>query len=67
MGEVYRAVDTFDGRSVAIKVLPATADQHHADRLRREAQVVARLADPHIVQVRDTGNDATATAASTSP
>ena len=57
MGEVYRAVDTTDGQAVAVKVLPATADQHHADRLRREALVVARLADPHIVGVLDAGDD----------
>lgn len=56
MGEVYRAVDTSDGRAVAVKVLPASADQHHADRLRREAAVVASLADPHIVEVLDTGD-----------
>jgi WD40 repeat protein len=57
MGEVYRAVDTADGEQVAIKVLPASAGQHHADRLRREAQVVSGLADPHIVNVLDTGSD----------
>jgi WD40 repeat protein len=56
MGEVYRAIDTSDGQAVAVKVLPADADQHHADRMRREAQVVAGLADPHIVGVIDTGN-----------
>jgi WD40 repeat protein/serine/threonine protein kinase len=55
MGEVYRAVDTSDGQAVAVKVLPASADQHHADRLRREAQVVAGLSDPHIVEVLDSG------------
>ena len=57
MGEVYRAVDTVAGRDVAVKVLPASADQHHADRLRREAKVMARLTDPHIVTVLDTGSD----------
>lgn len=56
MGEVYRAVDTSDGQAVAVKVLPASADQHHADRLRREARIVAGLADPHIVEVLDTGD-----------
>lgn len=57
MGEVYRAVDTTDGRAVAVKVLPATADGHHADRLRREARVVSHLSDPHIVEVLDAGSD----------
>ena len=55
MGEVYRAVDTADGQAVAVKVLPASADRHHADRLRREAQIVAGLTDPHIVAVLDAG------------
>ncbi|WP_133902058.1 protein kinase domain-containing protein [Actinophytocola oryzae] len=59
MGEVYRAVDTSNGRTVAVKLLPASADQHHADRLRREAQVVAGLSDPHIVPVLDSGSDTT--------
>jgi len=57
MGEVYRAVDTADGRVVAVKVLPAAADRHHADRMRREARVVADLAGPHIVELLDAGDD----------
>ena len=57
MGEVYRAVDTTDDRAVAIKLLPAAADRHHADRLRREASIAARLTDPHIVEVTDAGTD----------
>ncbi len=59
MGEVYRAVDTVGDRAVAIKLLPATADRHHADRLRREAEIAAGLTDPHIVQVLDAGTDDT--------
>jgi WD40 repeat protein len=57
MGEVYRAVDTVGDQAVAIKVLPAAAGQHHADRLRREAQLAASLHDPHIVEILDTGTD----------
>jgi WD40 repeat protein/serine/threonine protein kinase len=57
MGEVYRAVDTVGDEAVAIKVLPAAAGQHHADRLRREAGIAASLHDPHIVEVLDTGTD----------
>jgi WD40 repeat protein len=57
MGEVHRAVDTADGRVVAVKLLPANADARHADRLRREAKVVSGLSDPHIVDVLDAGND----------
>ncbi|MBB3663565.1 serine/threonine protein kinase/WD40 repeat protein [Prauserella sediminis] len=57
MGEVYRAVDTVTDRPVALKLLAASADEHHAARLRREAQLAARLADPHIVEVYGTGAD----------
>ncbi|MFI7672816.1 protein kinase [Actinophytocola sp. NPDC049390] len=57
MGEVYRAIDTADDQAVAIKVLPAEAGRHHADRLRREAGIAASLHDPHIVEVLDTGTD----------
>ncbi|WP_253830399.1 WD40 repeat domain-containing serine/threonine protein kinase [Prauserella aidingensis] len=57
MGEVYRAVDTGTGRTVAVKLLAESADEHHAARLRREAELAARLADPHIVEVYDTGTD----------
>ncbi|HTQ61875.1 MAG TPA: serine/threonine-protein kinase, partial [Candidatus Solibacter sp.] len=57
MGEVYRARDERLGRSVAIKVLPAsfTGDP---DRLRRfdlEARAVAALNHPNILAVHDTG------------
>ncbi|GAA1198522.1 hypothetical protein GCM10009675_12650 [Prauserella alba] len=57
MGEVYRAVDTVTDRPVALKLLAASADEHHAARLRREAELAARLADPHIVEVYGTGSD----------
>ncbi|NIJ11127.1 WD40 repeat protein [Saccharomonospora amisosensis] len=55
MGQVYRALDTRLGRTVALKLLTDTADEHHADRLRREAELVSRLADRHIVEVLDAG------------
>ena len=59
MGAVYRAVDTTLNRVVAIKVLPPRALPHPAavSRFRREAQALARLSDPHIVQVYDAGED----------
>ncbi|MFL6119070.1 protein kinase domain-containing protein, partial [Actinophytocola sp.] len=56
-GEVYRAVDTSDGQPVAVKVLPASADRISADRLRREARIIATLTDPHIVTLLDAGDD----------
>jgi formylglycine-generating enzyme required for sulfatase activity/predicted Ser/Thr protein kinase len=53
MGVVYRARDPELGRAVAIKVL-----QHGTgggERLRREAQALARLSHPNVVTVHDVG------------
>jgi len=53
MGEVYRARDVKLNRDVAIKVLPehlGNAPERLA-RLRREAQVLASLNNPHIAQI----------------
>src|SRR6185437_11523384 len=50
MGQVFKAHDTVIGRDVAIKVLPpemATLPGYQ-ERFRREAQVAARLTEPHI-------------------
>lgn len=55
MGEVYRAFDTRLDRAVALKLLADPADERYADRLRREARLVSRLADRHIVEVLDAG------------
>ncbi|WP_461027567.1 nSTAND1 domain-containing NTPase, partial [Streptomyces sparsus] len=55
MGEVYRALDTLHDRHVALKVLSDTADERYARRLRREAELVTRLAHPHIVDVLESG------------
>jgi serine/threonine protein kinase len=57
MGKVYRARDTAIGRDVAIKVLPAEmAEQSgYRERFRREALTAARLTEPHIVPIYDTG------------
>ena len=57
MGEVHRAYDTGTDRLVAVKVL-APEFAHNAvyrKRFQREAQVVARLAEPHIVPIHDFG------------
>lgn len=56
MGLVYRAEDGVLGRSVALKVLrPELADAPLADRLAREARILAALEHPGIVPVHDAG------------
>jgi serine/threonine-protein kinase len=57
MGEVHRAVDTRKGRSVALKRLPAelTGDPSIEARFRREAEVAARLIEPHVIPIHDYG------------
>ncbi|MHA6623545.1 WD40 repeat domain-containing serine/threonine protein kinase [Pseudonocardia sp. DLS-67] len=58
MGEVRRAVDTGQGgRSVALKVLAPhlSADQVYRARFRRECEVAASLAEPHVVPIHRYG------------
>src|SRR5579871_5911735 len=53
MGEVFRAVDTRLGRTVAVKVL----HDKFSDRFEREARAVAALNHPHICTLHDVGPD----------
>ncbi len=57
MGTVYRATQLSLGRAVALKVLPADVadDPQFLARFHREAEVLASLAHPAIVQVFDRG------------
>lgn len=56
MGVVYRAEDRRLGREVALKVLhESRAGAEAAERLRREAEILARLEHPGIVPVHDVG------------
>ncbi len=57
MGEVYQALDTRLGRTVAIKVLPShlATDPHGRQRFEREARAVAALNHPHISTLYDIG------------
>jgi hypothetical protein len=55
MGVVYRAWQTELRRSVALKWLLAAADAAARARFRTEAEAVARLYHPNIVQVYDFG------------
>ena len=53
MGQVFRAVDTRLGRTVAIKISLA----HFSDRFAREARVIASLNHPNICTMFDVGPD----------
>lgn len=57
MGAVYAAYDPELDRRVALKFLhPDRADDRHAQhRLLREAQALARLSHPHLVEVYEVG------------
>lgn len=61
MGTVHRARDTVLGREVAVKILRVTEGAAPADgaalaeRMRREALILARLEHPGIVPVHDAG------------
>src|SRR6186713_1835360 len=53
MGEVYQAIDSKLGRSVAIKLLPEafTHDPERIARFEREARVLASLNHPNIAAI----------------
>jgi serine/threonine protein kinase len=57
MGKVYKAHDSVIGRDVAIKILPIElgAEPGYRERFRREAHTAARLTEPHIIPIHDTG------------
>jgi serine/threonine-protein kinase len=57
MGMVYRGKQIALGREVAIKVLPRTLakDASYVARFIREAQIIAGLNHPNIVQIYDAG------------
>ncbi|MGB6209542.1 protein kinase domain-containing protein [Mycobacterium sp.] len=57
MGKVYKAHDTVIGRDVAVKVLPTelSTEPGYRERFRREAHTAARLTEPHIIPIFDTG------------
>ena len=59
MGEVYRAEDSRLGRTVAIKVLPASFLQvpERRKRLEREARLLSSLSHPHICHLYDIGQE----------
>ncbi len=55
MGTVLKAFDRTLDRPVALKVLHSELDDEHTLRLRREAQAMAKLSHPNVVQVYEVG------------
>ena len=59
MAVIYKAIDQFLGRTVAIKILRPSliGDPTFITRFRNEARSIANLSHPNIVTVHDVGND----------
>lgn len=57
-GVVYRAVDRALARTVALKLLHDRAGPTARERFRREAEALARLRHPNVVQIYGVGTDA---------
>jgi beta-lactam-binding protein with PASTA domain/tRNA A-37 threonylcarbamoyl transferase component Bud32 len=59
MAKVFEGTDAVLGRQVAVKILaPQFADDEgFVQRFRREAQAAARLSNPNLVSVYDTGDE----------
>jgi serine/threonine protein kinase len=55
MGTVYRATDQLLGRNVAVKLLKDAGTEVVAERIRLEAQILARLVHDKIVRLYDFG------------
>ncbi|CAN5879762.1 Stk1 family PASTA domain-containing Ser/Thr kinase [soil metagenome] len=59
MGDVFRARDSVLGRTIAIKMLPfeLAIQPGFVERFKAEAQSVARISHPNVVQVHDWGQE----------
>jgi len=55
MGTVLKAYDEALDRPVALKLLHGGTSDHHTQRLKREAQALAKLSHPNVVQVYEVG------------
>ncbi len=58
MGTVYRATDQLLGRTVAIKLLKESGTAEQSQKIRLEAQILARLVHDKIVRLYDFGESA---------
>ncbi len=60
MGEVWEATHTVIGRAVAVKALvpDPRPDSDRAERMMREARIVARIEHPNVVDITDFGHTA---------
>lgn len=59
MGDVFRARDSVLGRTVALKMLPfdLAIQPGFIERFKAEAQAVAKISHPNVVQVHDWGQE----------
>src|SRR5271155_6261604 len=57
-GRVYRGLDRRLGRAVAVKVIKPwwAEDSAWVERFQREAELLARVSDPGVVQIFDIGD-----------
>ncbi|MEM9463495.1 MAG: tetratricopeptide repeat protein [Myxococcota bacterium] len=55
MGAVLKAYDAQLDRAIAIKLLHTEGNQDDTARLQREAQALAKLSHPNVIQVHDVG------------
>ncbi|QRO02299.1 protein kinase [Archangium violaceum] len=58
MATVFLARDTRLARRVAVKVMHPGEDGRRAERFRREAELVASIKHPHVLEIHDFGEDA---------
>jgi hypothetical protein len=55
MGAVFEVERKTDGQHLALKVMTGETSREHAARFAREAEIGARIHDPHVVEIIDVG------------